>query len=58
MNATFKLITKTLEKELTLWRKRLEKKHSKERLDRQEQADLDFLNGKLPDLTKKEDRHA
>ena len=44
------MITSALLKELSKWRKRLEEKLVAEGLERLEQADLDFLNDRLPRL--------
>jgi hypothetical protein len=42
------MITLTLLTELTIWRKRLEEKAATDGLNRLEEADLDFLNDRLP----------
>lgn len=42
------MITKSLIRELCRWRRRLEQKYVVEGLARLEQADLDFLNDRLP----------
>lgn len=42
------MITRTLLRELSRWRRKIEKKMFTEGLVRCEQSDLDFLNDRLP----------
>ncbi len=42
------MITRTLMRELSRWRRKIEKKMAYDGLARCEQSDLDFLNDRLP----------